>query len=106
MAQNQYPIICNNEHDIKAVQSRIYDYLAKQIQVHFLLRTQRNTRCCTKCTEAINGQNPNIKIVLIDPSLEDEVNALVTVFYCYCTSLRYAEETKVGDRNCAFCGTL
>ena len=104
MAHNIYPIVLYDEIDVPLYQTMFYEWLAAQIKVHFLLITQQGTICCAECTKALYGQNPNIKIILIDPSLEDEINALVTVFYREYTTLRHAEEAAVGDRTCPFCG--
>ena len=104
MAQYTHSIVLYHEIDVQLYETLFFEWLEAKIRLHFLLLTGKGIRCCDECIQAFYGQNPNIKVILIDPRVEDEINALVTVFYRENPSLRYAEEAAVGDRTCPFCG--
>ena len=105
MANMEYPIVCYTEDDIKNIQNTIYDWMRLKIKVHFLLKRATNDACCLKCYEAVQGCNPKVKIILITPELDMEVNALVHVFYKELPQLHFCDQAAVGDRSCPFCGT-
>ena len=104
MAAVQDRIVCYTEDDVQKWHKQIWEWLLVQIKVHFLLISDEHTACCMECYEAIRGRNPKVKIILIDPKLDIEVNALAAVFYKGYPELRYSDEAAVGDRSCPFCG--
>ena len=101
----EYPIVCYTKDDIKNRQSAFYDWMLLKIKVHFLFIPATNDACCIKCYEAIRGRDPKVKIILIAPELDMEVNALAHVFYNELPQLHFCDQAAVGDRSCPFCGT-
>ena len=104
MALYNYPIVCEVPQEIEEVENQIFDWLDDKVRVHFIFMAHRNQVCSPNFIEASEGLNPEVKIILIHPRLEDEVNALVKAFNEGRPLLRDGHEIAVGDRVCPFCG--
>ena len=103
MAHNA--IILYHEIDVSLYQSQFFEWLLANKRLYFLFVTRiHGVTCCVECSRAFRGLNDNIKVILIDPSLEIEIMALLTVFYRENPALRCVEEAGVSDRSCPFCG--
>ena len=80
MALYNYPIVCEVPQEIEEVENQIFDWLDDKVRVHFIFMAHRIQVCSPNFIEASEGLNPEVKIILIHPRLEDEVNALVKAF--------------------------
>ena len=99
-----YPVRCDSSNDLKRIQSKIFNMLSRNVNVHFMYKNHTTKNCSPFFYEALSGANPQRKIILIspdDPDLELEVAALVSVF------VRQFENkgrgVGVGDRTCPYC---
>ena len=65
--------------------------------------THTLNKCSEEFTDALYGHNPQRKIILIshDEDMEEEVDALVTVFVR--ESIPLGRGVAVGDRLCPYC---
>lgn len=104
MALFDYPMVCEVPQDIEEIEDQVFDWLDEKVKVHFIFMGHRNQVCSPKFIEASEGLNPKIKIILIHPRLEVEVNSLVAAFNKGSPALLDGHETAVGDRVCPFCG--
>ena len=101
-----YPVRCNSPRDLKCIQSKIYDMLFKNVNVHFMYNNHPQRNCSNLFHEALSGGNPERKIILISPDhpdMDTEVNALVTVFVREFEHL--GRGVEVGDRTCPYCNS-
>ena len=99
-----YPVTCNSPKDLKRIQSQIYDMLLKNVNVHFLYKNHPLKNCHDLFHEALAGNNPEQKIILISPEhpdLELEVDMLVTTFIRGFENL--GRGVAVGNRTCPYC---
>ena len=99
-----YPVRCDTPRDLKRIQSQIYNMLLKNVNVHFLYNNHPLKNCSNLFSEALSGENPERKIILISPDhpdLEVEVDALVTVFIRQFENL--GRGVEVGNRICPYC---
>ena len=101
-----YPVRCNSPRDLKRIQSKIYDMLLKNVNVHFLYKNHPMKNCSKLFNEALSGGNPERKIILISPDhpdMDTEVDALVTVFIREFENL--GRGVEVGNRTCPYCNS-
>ena len=99
-----YPLWCESARDLRRIQSKIFDMLSNNVNVHFLYQNHTTRNCSPFFYETLFGKNPQRKIIIIspnDPDLELEVAALVTVFVRQFQNL--GRGVGVGDRQCPYC---
>ena len=102
----QYPVRLNCPRDLRRIQSKLYDMLFRNVNVHFIYDNHPQRNCSELFQEALSGVNPERKIILIpqdNPDMDTEVNALVTVFIRQFEHL--GRGVAVGNRCCPFCNS-
>ena len=101
-----YPVRCDAPKDLKRIQSKIYEMLLKNVNVHFLYKNHLMKNCSKLFNEALSSENPERKIILISPDhpdMDTEVDALVTVFIRQFENL--GRGVEVGNRTCPYCNS-
>ena len=98
-----YPLVCIFPWNLKRIQSNIFQWLLEEVHVHFIYKD--HSICCHQFTTTQLGDDPERKIVLIDPDMNIEVDALVTAFNRGHPALA-GNGILPGDRTCPFCGLV
>ena len=99
-----YPVWCDSATDLRRIESKIFDMLAKNVNIHFIYQDHSTRNCSPFFYETLFGQNPQRKIFLIsknNPDLEVEIAALLTVFVRQFVNL--GRGVGIGDRLCPYC---
>ena len=102
----QYPIVCEKARDIKKIENQIFEWLDLKVEVYFMHLTHLNAKCGRQFLEARNGKNSRMKIIFINPKLDVEADALVTVFFTEKPSKSDGQNIRIGSRRCPYCGAV